>query len=69
MSLTFIPELTEMVGVSRAVSVKFPYGAAMGNPGNRGLQMATLDYTLKRLSLSDPAGTISSLPFNWKQVP
>jgi hypothetical protein len=67
-ALTFLPELTELVGTPRALSVRFPYGAAFGNPLNRWLQTRILRESLSLLTEATSPRTIRASAYRWRQT-
>ena len=67
-ALTFLPELTEVVGTPRALSVRFPYGAPFGNPLNRWLQTRVLRESLALLEEAASPNTIRASAYRWRQT-
>lgn len=67
-ALTFLPELTELVGTPRALSVRFPYGAPFGNPLNRWLQTRILRESLSLLEQATSPRTIRASAYRWRQT-
>jgi hypothetical protein len=67
-ALTFLPELTELVGTPRALSVRFPYGAPFGNPLNRWLQTRVLRESLALLEEAASPNTVRASAFRWRQT-
>jgi hypothetical protein len=67
-ALTFLPELTEVVGTPRALSVRFPYGAPFGNPQNRWLQTRVLRESLALLEEATSPNTIRASAYRWRQT-
>ena len=65
--ITFLPELTELVGTPRALSVRFPYGAPFGNPLNRWLQTRVLGEALALLDEAKAPNTIRASNYRWRQ--
>lgn len=55
-----------MVNVSRAVAVRFPFGAALGDPGNGALQKAVLGFALDVLEKGGFSGIVD-VPYKWRQ--
>ena len=68
-SLTLIPELTRIVGAPRAVSVRFPFGAPAGDPGNASLHRAVLLESLRTLQEAREAGTVRESALRWRTSP
>ncbi len=67
MSISITKDLTESVGVPRAVFVKWPLGHPLGEP-NQPLQQRTLIFeALKVLKEADQAGIIHEPGFRWKR--
>lgn len=60
------PELLAQVKVPRAVVVKHPDGAPLGNPGNVGKHEHLLREALEAGWKLEGPGLIESLPFEWK---
>lgn len=67
--LSFLPELTEIVGAPRGLSVAFPFGAPCGNPGNAALHEAVLWEALQLLHAAAHPGTIVASKHPWKRSP
>lgn len=67
-ALTFAPELTELIGTPRALSVRFPYGAPFGNPLNRWLQTRVLRESLALLAEATAPNTIRASAYRWRQT-
>lgn len=67
--LTLIPELTRIVGAPRALHVRFPFGAPVGDPGNTALHQAVLLEALHLLSEAREAGTIRESNLGWRRAP
>lgn len=67
-ALTFLPELTELIGTPRALSVRFPYGAPFGNPLNRWLQTRVLREALTLLDEATAPRTIRASAYRWRQT-
>lgn len=67
-ALTFLPELTELIGTPRALSVRFPYGAPFGNPLNRWLQTRVLREALTLLDEATQPRTIRASAYRWRQT-
>lgn len=66
-SISITKELTESVGVPRAVFVKWPLGHPLGEP-NQPLQQRTMIFeALKLLKEADKAGIIYEPGFRWKR--
>lgn len=60
------PEILEAVKVPRAVVVKHPDGAPLGNPGNAGKHEHLLREALSAAWTLEGPGLVERLPFEWK---
>ncbi len=67
-ALTFLPDLTAVIGTPRALSVRFPYGAPFGNPLNPWLQTRILREALALLHPPTAPGTIRPTTYRWRQT-
>ena len=66
-SISITKDLTESVGVPRAVFVKWPLGHPLGEP-NQPLQQRTMIFeALKLLKEADQPGIIREPGFRWKR--
>ena len=66
-SISITKDLTESVGVPRAVFVKWPLGHPLGEP-NQPLQQRTMIFeALKLLKSADTPGVIVDPGFRWKR--
>lgn len=66
-SISITKDLTESVGVPRAVFVKWPLGHPLGEP-NQPLQQRTMIFeALKLLKEADQPGIIHEPGFRWKR--
>ena len=63
--VTMMPELTERVGVPRAVGVEFPFGHTLGHAGDREEQMKVIGDALRVLRDARQANTVEHLPYEW----
>jgi D-proline reductase (dithiol) PrdB len=68
-ALTLIPELTRLVGAPRALSVRFPFGAPAGDPGNSPLHQAVLLEALRLLVEATEPGTVRDSALAWRRSP
>lgn len=68
-ALTLIPELTRIVGAPRALSVRFPFGAPAGDPGNSPLHQAVLLEAIRRLADAGEPGTVRESALAWRRSP
>ena len=66
-SVTIVRKLTEEVGVSRAVFLKWPMGHPIGEPNFVEGQRAVIERAFKALKEIETPGTIIDLPFRWKR--
>ncbi len=66
-SLTLIPELTRIVGAPRALSVRFPFGAPAGDPGNEAIHRAVLLEALRLLEEASETGTLRESALSWRR--
>ncbi len=64
-SLTLVPEITEMVKPSLACFIREPFGLTLGDVGDAATHAAILRATLAEAARDHPAGTIVPLPFAW----
>ncbi len=68
-ALTLIPELTRIVGAPRALSVRFPFGAPAGDPGNARLHQAVVLEALGLLADATVPGTQRESVHAWRRSP
>jgi len=69
MSLSNNPVATGRVMPPRWAHVRFPRGSMLGEPGNRGKQMAVLRDTVAAFgSITTPGGHVE-LPYRWEASP
>ncbi len=68
-ALTLLPDLTRLVGAPRALSVRFPFGAPAGDPGNSPLHRAVLLEALRTLVEADAPGTVRESSCAWRRSP
>lgn len=66
-TVNMVRQLAEQVKPPRAVITKFPFGAPLGDPLNRGLQEKVIRSALDLLQTADRPGIIVDLPYNWKE--
>lgn len=62
-----MPELTQLVGTPRTLTVRFPFGAPFGNPFNRWLQPRVLSEALGLLAEATGPNTIKASSYRWRQ--
>ena len=66
MSITLVPEITEMVRPSLSCFVAMPFGLTTGDVGDAATHDALVTATLREAEHDHPAGTIVPLPFRWE---
>ena len=66
-TITMLPELTELVGAPRALSVRFPFGAPCGDPMNRNLHRAILLESMALIQECEEPGKIHKSRFAWRR--
>jgi len=62
-----MPYWSERIGVPRTVAVEFPFGHALGRPGDREMQMRVVRAALALLEESRTPGEIRELDIEWPQ--
>lgn len=60
-------EISRKVEAPRCLYLRFPYGTALGEPGNVNQQRTLLKEMFKALQTLDRAGTIIDLPYRWRR--
>ena len=65
MSITLVPEITELVRPSLACFVAMPFGLTLGAVGDEATHRAIVRATLEQAYQDHPAGTVVPLPFRW----
>lgn len=65
-ALTTLPELTRRVGVPRALASRFPFGAAVGDPGNRALHVGILREALALVERAREPRTLADSGLRWR---
>ena len=68
-SISLIPELSEIIGAPRTLAVHFPFGAPCGDPGNGELHRAVLVEMLKLLEGAKAPGEIRESANTWRRSP
>lgn len=68
-TVSLLPELSEIVGAPRTLTVHFPFGAPCGDPGNDALHRAVLREALELLVDADVPGTIRASRHAWRKSP
>jgi len=63
--VTGMPVWSERIGVPRTVAVEFPFGHALGLPGDRDMQMQVIRAALALLEEGRTPGEIRELDIEW----
>ncbi len=63
--VTGMPYWSEKLGAPRTVGAEFPFGHALGRPGDRELQMTVIRAALSLLAEADAPGAIRELEIEW----
>jgi len=66
-ALSLNREITEKVKAPRSLSLRFPYGAPLGEPGHINMQRAILKDMFDVLISASEPGTIIDLPYRWRR--
>lgn len=66
MSITQVPEVTELSQPSLACLVEHPFGLTLGPVGERALQRRVLVDVLEAAYRDVPAGTVLDLGYRWE---
>ena len=66
-SVSITRDLTESVGVPRAVFVKWPLGHPLGEPGNAAQQRTVIFDALKLLITASEPGVIVEPGYRWRR--
>ena len=66
-SISIAKDLTEAVGVPRAVFVKWPLGHPLGEPGNNAQQRTMIFGALQLLIEAETAGIIRDPGYRWRR--
>jgi hypothetical protein len=64
-SITLVPEITEIVNPSLSCFVAMPFGLTLGDTGDDATHEAIVEAVLHEAEGDHPAGTIVPLPFAW----
>lgn len=67
MTFSLAKDLTESVGVPRAVFVKWPLGHPLGEPDRPDQQRTMLFHALQQLRHADRPGTIYEPGYRWRR--
>lgn len=68
-TVSLIPELSEIAGAPRTLTVRFPFGAPCGNPGNGELHRSVLLEALELLMNARGPGEIRASRHTWRRPP
>ena len=68
-AVSLLPELSEIVGAPRTLTVHFPFGAPCGNPGNGELHRSVLYEALELIMDARAPGEIRASRHAWRQPP
>lgn len=68
-AVSLLPELSEIVGAPRTLTVHFPFGAPCGNPGNGELHQSVLFEALELLMTAEKPGEIRASRHVWREAP
>lgn len=68
-ALSMLPELSEIVGAPRTLTVRFPYGAPCGDPHHPELHEAVLLEALELLESCESAGEVRASQHLWRERP
>lgn len=68
-AVSLLPELSEIVGAPRTLTVRFPFGAPCGNPGNGELHRSVLLEALTLLMDAQGPGEIHASRYAWRRSP
>jgi hypothetical protein len=66
-SLSIVREITEKTPPPRALYMRFPFGHALGEPGNRDQQLTILNLAFHLLFEADRPGTIRDSGLRWRR--
>ena len=64
-TVTMMPDIAARIGVPRAVGVEFPFGHALGPPGDESYQRGVVDAALDVAEEATEPGTIVHLDLEW----
>lgn len=67
MALSIVREITEKTPPPRALYLRFPFGHALGEPGNRNQQFTVLLLAFRLLFEADRPGTIRDGGLRWRR--
>ena len=60
-------EIAEQVGAPRGLSVRWPFGHPLGEPGNIAQQTTMIRHSLDLLATATAPGTLIELPYRWRR--
>ena len=66
-NLSLNREISAKVGAPRSLYLRFPYGAALGEPGNIDQQRTILKDMFDALTSIRDSGTMIDLPYRWRR--
>ncbi|MBI5444133.1 MAG: hypothetical protein HY900_23350 [Deltaproteobacteria bacterium] len=66
-ALSLLREVAEKIPPPRALFVRFPFGHALGKPGDRNEHFAVLALALNLLFEAQRPGTVADAGFRWKR--
>ena len=66
-AISIVREITEKTPPPRALFLRFPFGHALGEPGNRNQQFAILLQAFQLLFDADRPGTIRDSGLHWRR--
>jgi len=66
-AVTILRDITEKLGVPRAVFVRWPFGHPLGEPGNHAQQLRVLRDALTLLVEAEAPGVIRDLGYRWRR--
>jgi hypothetical protein len=60
-------EIAEQVGAPRGLSVRWPFGHPLGEPGNVAQQTTMIHHALDLLVSAAEPGSLTALPYRWRR--
>ena len=66
-NLSLNREVSMRVGAPRSLYLRFPYGAALGEPGNVDQQRTILKDMFDAFTSIEEPGTMIDLPYRWRR--
>jgi len=67
-AVSLLPELSEIVGAPRTLTVHFPFGAPCGNPGHGKLHRSVLLEAVDMLVHAEKAGEMRASQHSWRKA-